>query len=288
MIQEMLPPLPNPAPPVVIFNKSHSGSRLLVQLLQDSGVFMGSQLNESGDALALLDLLRHLVVEYYPDYAPLWQTGFEDPRLAAFIAAAFPAHLAGCPESGPWGWKLCETTYILPVIDALFPGARYIHLIRDGRDVAFSDHRAPHAPFWKKVYFNTGSIERWGRLSMTKAAYQRRSHVYNALHWVNSVQVGRTCGSMLRQRYLEVRYENLCRQFPQQARRILDFLGLPADPGVIHSLAGEVRLASIGKYKRQPAWKIKEVLEVAKPLLLSLGYLQEDPPAAGWISRLRR
>ena len=36
--------------------------------------------------------------------------------------------------------------------------ARYIHLIRDGRDVAFSDHHAPDKAFWRKVYFNTDRI----------------------------------------------------------------------------------------------------------------------------------
>ena len=35
-------------PPIVVFNKSHSGSRLLARTLAAGGVFIGSVLNEFG------------------------------------------------------------------------------------------------------------------------------------------------------------------------------------------------------------------------------------------------
>ena len=41
-------------PPIIVFNKSHSGSRILAQLLESAGVFMGSHLNESHDSLDIL------------------------------------------------------------------------------------------------------------------------------------------------------------------------------------------------------------------------------------------
>ena len=154
--------------PIVVFNKSHSGSRLLAALLQSAGVFMGSNLNSSNDALDLLKLIRYLVINYYPDYTSLWQYDRKDETLVRLIQTTFENHLKKWAGRGTWGWKLCETTYILPVVDFLFPEAKYIHLIRDGRDVAFSDHRAPHDVFWRKVYFNTGNIVEWRGMRMDK------------------------------------------------------------------------------------------------------------------------
>lgn len=262
--------------PIVIFNKSHSGSRLLSNLLKEAGVYLGANLNESFDSLDLLELVRTLVIRYYPDYSPLWQPEYRDDGLDNLIRKVFQDHLAGWDKNSPWGWKLCETTYILPVVDALFPDARYIHLIRDGRDVAFSNHRAPHELFWKKIYFNTGEIQHWRGLPMTKSAYRKRSHIYNVLHWQNSVTVGCNYGAMLRDRYLEVKYEDLCFDFTSQAKRIFHFLDLEVREDVLDRVSSTVSTASIGKYRQQPNQKIREVLFVAKPLLMSLGYIRGD------------
>jgi hypothetical protein len=213
------------APPVVVFNKSHSGSRLLGTLIEAAGVFMGAHQNDSKDSWDILPLVEHLVVEHYPDYGPLWNGTATDAALVDIARTAFRKHLEGFAcGTAPWGWKLCETTYILPVIDFLFPRAKYIHLIRDGRDVAFSEHRAPNRPFWKKVYFNTDRISAWRGLRFHRRDYARRSHIYNALHWVNSVSVGRAYGAMLRECCLEVRYEALCEDFEKTAREVLSFL----------------------------------------------------------------
>ncbi len=267
-------PLPGP---VVIFNKSHSGSRLLAELVEEAGVFMGAHQNESRDSLDLVELVRHLVLTYYPDYTALWDgRAAGDPALPRLARDVFERHLQGRPEGRAWGWKLCETGYILPVVDFIFPEARYIHLIRDGRDVAFSDHHAPDKPFWRKVYFNTDRIRTWRRLPLTRKGYRRRSHLYNALHWANSVLVGRAYGMMLRDRYLEVRYEDLCRDFELTAGRVLDFIGVPDPSGAIARVRSRVRTDRVGKHRNEPRRKLRKVVALIKPLLLELGYLEDD------------
>ena len=265
--------------PIVVFNKSHSGSRLLAAVLVQAGVFMGNERNESNDAVALFPVVEELVRRYYPDYSALWNRP-GDPALARRVCDAFGAHLAGLGVEArrPWGWKLCETGYVLPVIDALFPAARYVHLIRDGRDVAFCDHRGPVEPFWRKVYFDTDRVASWHGLDLTAADYRRRSHLYNALHWVNAVRVGRAFSAMLRERCLEVRYEDLCSDFPTTVRKVLHFAGVEdAAEAVIDTLAPTVRRESIGKHRAVSARRRRQVLAIERPLLLSLGYLQHDP-----------
>lgn len=265
------------APPVVVFNKSHSGSRVLAELISSSGIFLGAHVNESGDSLDALELAVTLVERYYPDYGRLWdETEEADQELAALAMRVFKRHLEGFP-GGRWGWKLCETTYVLPVVDYCFPGARFIHLVRDGRDVAFSDHRAPDSNFWRKVYFNTDRIRSWQGMRLTPQAYRRRSYLYNAIHWMNSVSVGRDYAAMLRERCLEVRYEDLCLRFDVTARRVLEFLNASQSDAALRALESRVRTVSIGKFRQQPRRRQERVLAVTKPLLLSLGYVQVDP-----------
>ena len=110
--------------PVIVFNKSHSGSRMLAQLLDGAGIAMGAHLNESWDSLDVLELVEYLVTRYYPDYSPLWQPERPaDRELQRLIGRVFERHLEGVAAGRRWGWKLCETVFILPVLDYCFPAA---------------------------------------------------------------------------------------------------------------------------------------------------------------------
>ncbi len=267
--------------PLIIYNKSHSGSRLLARVLRTQGVFLGAECNDSEDALPIFPLVELLVVRYYPNYHLLWPaSAAAQAEVADTAAQAFARHLVGYNQQQhqAWGWKLCETLYAMPVLHFLFPQAKVVHLVRDGRDVAWSNHVAPELPFWRKVYFNTDKIERHRGLWLTNRAYERRPYLYNALHWVNSVETGRAYGAMLHDRYLEVRYEDLCHDFHKTLTRLLDTLGLKADRSAITQLASEVRLDSVGKFHHYPHRLQRRVLRIIEPTLRSFGYPLEPSP----------
>jgi hypothetical protein len=263
-------------PPVVVFNKSHSGSRLLARLLAASGVFMGADRNASEDALPLLKLVQYFVQHYHPDASALWdETRPVDGALLGLVEGVFADHLRGHDGIEAWGWKLCETVYALPLIDFLFPGARFVHLIRDGRDVAFSDHVAPVEPFWQKVFVDAVGVGHWRGLAygtMARIGYRLDAGRYNMQHWCNAVSLGRRYGAMLHGRYLEVRYEALCREFEAEAARVLGYAGAPDAAAGIAALRGEVSLDGVGKFRRQPWWRRRRVAQYGRPLLKSLGY----------------
>jgi len=280
-LARMLAPL---GPPVIVFNASHSGSRLLALMLSRLGVFMGSNLNDSEDSLDLFELVKYLVEAHAPDYSRLFAEG--DPTLEARVEAAITSHLARRAPGQSWGWKLCETAHALPVISRLFPDARCVHLLRDGRDVAFSPFLAPKAPFWRKIYFNTDQIDSWRGLHMTQRAYRAHGHLFNAARWVNSVTLGRAHGVMLGERYLEVRYERLVADPQAELARLAELLDLP----MVDFDAGEVRAQSVGKWRKQPPREIAEAMAVLEPTLAAFGYgdghLSVPTRVLGAISRL--
>ncbi|MCL6285631.1 sulfotransferase [Ruegeria sp. 2012CJ41-6] len=67
-----------------------------------------------------------------------------EPRTLHALILAFYAYLARKDGSKAtrWGDKTPWNTYHLPAIGAMFPHARYVWLMRDGRDVALSYYKA--------------------------------------------------------------------------------------------------------------------------------------------------
>jgi hypothetical protein len=100
-----------------------------------------------------------------------------------------------------WGDKTPAYVYNLSVVAAELPEAKFIHLVRDGRNVALSFFDAPFGPD------DLGEA---------------------ALHWKLRVQRGRRDGRVLGEdRYLEVHYERLVADPPRELKRICAFVDLP-------------------------------------------------------------
>jgi Sulfotransferase family/Protein of unknown function (DUF1232) len=264
-------------PPVIVYNAAHSGSRLLTRMLAAMGVYMGANLSDSEDSLDMAELVEHIVLGHAPDYARLFAEG--DPALDQLAITAVTEHLAGRPPHARWGWKNCETGHALPVIARLFPRAQVIHLIRDGRDVAFSPFVAPKHPYWRKIYFGFAELRSWRGLAMTQRAYRAHGPLFNANRWVNSVTLGRGYGAMLGERYCEVRYEDVVADPRGAAARIAAFLGLPA-PGLSIEALG-VESGRVGKWRALPEAETAEVLQLLAPTLTAFSYGAALTPKTG-------
>ena len=259
-------------PPIVVYNASHSGSRLLTRMLAHMGVYMGANLNASEDSIEMAELVEHVILEHAPDFSGLFAEG--DPLLGELALSAVAAHLAERPALARWGWKLCETGHALPVIARLFPAARFVHLIRDGRDVAFSTFVAPKHPYWRKIHFNTAELRSWQGLALSQRAYRANEPLFNAARWANSVSLGRAHGAMLGDRYCEVRYEALVTQPARVAQELAARLDLPA-PG-IESRAFEIDVTRVGKWRAEDPDDLGEVCDLIGPTLSAFDY----PPDA--------
>jgi hypothetical protein len=96
----------------------------------------------------------------------------------------------------------------MEAIAEVFPEARFIHVIRDGRDVAVSLRAA------------NGSWLAWGAGNDMRA-YGRA--------WVESIRHTRAAGERLGDRFFEVHYEDLKRDPVGETGRLFEFCGFPHD-----------------------------------------------------------
>jgi hypothetical protein len=106
----------------------------------------------------------------------------------------------------------------IPTLHALWPKAKLVHLIRDGRDVSLS------AINWSRAYKLARRYSTWTEDPTTTAA----------VWWEWQVRLGREDGGSLPpQLYHEVRYEELVSRPAKTCEKLCDFLGLPYDEGIL-------------------------------------------------------
>ncbi len=166
-----------------------------------------------------------------------------------------------------WGDRTPGYGTHLDSIQSVLPEARFIHIIRDGRDAALST-----TGLW---------FARGGEIEALAADWRTRI--------LRTRDLAKRCAH-----YLEIRYERLIADAPLELRRVCEFIGLPYDPGMerYHESArgrlDEVKARRPPDPSRVPRWKrdmgadMRERFEaVAGDLLQDLGYETGGPgPAA--------
>ncbi len=107
------------------------------------------------------------------------------------------------------GDKTPQHSVGMPVLQQLYPDAKFIHILRDPRDTATS------------AWFHFGKSD--GR---SLEAYVEH---YITQVWPVNVNGARQAGATLPGQYAEVRYEDLLADAPSHTRRLLGFLEVDAD-----------------------------------------------------------
>jgi len=108
----------------------------------------------------------------------------------------------------------------------LWPRARIVHLIRDGRDVCLSVLN------WNHAYKSAGRYSTWSEDPV----------VTTALWWERKVRLGREAGQELRPGlYYEMRYEDLVSNPGETCARLCEFLGVPFDEAMLRFHEGRTR-----------------------------------------------
>jgi hypothetical protein len=183
-------------------------TRLIPYLIsRESGY---GNLQDDGNFLRLWDAVRNLTV--FRDAngnapVPLPPNWRDHPRcLAAILDASF-MFFAAREGKARWCEKTPQHVQHLLELAQQFPSAKFIHVVRDGRDCAVSFHR------------------RW-----------RRRPELTMFRWKKVVSAGREQGTRLGpNRYLQIRYEDLTARPETLLSGICQFLGVPFDVAVLES-----------------------------------------------------
>ena len=248
--------------PLIIGATGGSGTRVVARIAQRAGYNLGTHVNEANDALAFRPFHDRWINHFLgmEDHDAGSGDGIPD-RMANDFKAALAHHLdSPSAEVARWGWKAPRSIYLLPFLYAQFPDLRFIHVLRDGRDMAFSRNQnqlRKHGPKilnWRERWFNPESVRSvllWARINVRVAEF------------------GET---KLRENYLVVRFEDLCGSPRETVARILRFLHVDLDPSGI--AAEEVTApASVGRWRRRPAKVTARLTRAAEDGLRKFGYL---------------
>lgn len=134
-----------------------------------------------------------------------WAAALLEPSLADIVGLVYRRHLeiAGKPRFGD---KTPVYFQIVPKLAELYPGAKFIHLIRDGHDVAMSWIDLGYDRYYERPGFE------WTAVMQTRRTY------VNGPYW---------------HQMMEVKYEELVSDPEGTTRRICAFLGEVFEPAML-------------------------------------------------------
>jgi Sulfotransferase family len=259
----LVPPGVSVPGPHVIGATGGSGTRVVARIVREGGTFIGTNLNAYEDALDLAAYYDHWINRYVSARGRGDAEAFGD-EMTAGLRDVLVAHCAELPAAArAWGWKEPRSVYLLPFLDSVLPTIRFLHVVRDGRDMAFSDNQ--------KQLLKHGDAVLGGDLLARVLPTRRAARSIDLWSRVNSAAADYG-ESALGDRYLRVRFEDLCLEPVETAARIYAFFGLEGDPEPI--ARREVRdPGTLGRWKSKPGRTVAELELAGGPALARFGYL---------------
>ena len=183
--------------------------------LFERATITGLSASDRAEEFDLLDTIVHRS-ENHPDFS------FE--KLREIADELHNSHGTDLANYAGWGWKEPNTHIFLPQIAAAFKGARYIHVIRNGLDMAFSG--------------NQQQVRNWcGHFGISLADGGGISPSRSLDFWIEAnrraIDVGRR---LLKGRFHLIKYETLCVRPADEIDRLVDFLGVKLSPPQIAAI----------------------------------------------------
>lgn len=238
--------------PLVIGGVGGSGTGTVARIVARVR-YVGERLTPAHDALELANFdwrwaRRHV------------RTGDVPAAMRADLDTAVARHLAplaGSPR--PWGWKHPHSILLVPLLVDVWPELRFVHVVRDGRDMAFSGNR--------------NQLQRYGDLAGADPGARPAVRAMAYWAWANAraADHGR---ELLGERYLHVRLEDLCDAPRAVALALLRFAGAGAEA---HELAREAawlvrRPPTVGRWRRRPEAVVAAATRAGAGTLERFGY----------------
>lgn len=245
--------------PIFIGGLTGSGTTMLVQTLNQHKNIAGY---DETQLIRILDIMRKQLLaddsELHTRYLSRYVTDdavVESIRLFAkhiWLQKPWADGKKRCAEKSPpnyMHWNMLKT---------LFPDAKLIFLIRDGRDMACSG-------FYYKYYQDTASA---------------------AERWKKDIGISRREAAPFTDDYLEIKYEDIINNTRETMKHLLEFIEEEEDEAVYHLFKSSKftrrwgkdgkPTAPVGRWRDDPRFDKDVFKEVAGDLLIQLEY-EDDP-----------
>jgi hypothetical protein len=254
--------------PIVIGALGGSGTRVPAEALIESGAHLGRDLNRARDNLVFTALFKrpwwfsragderfHRQLDTFVRYMRGRRYGPADyARLAGCVVDHEPAlslresavrvsravthrPAADAAAAPAWGWKEPNSHVFLPQLIEHFPGLRYVHVVRHGLDMAYARNKT--------------QLEVWGAHFGIPAPEDGAARAGAQLDlWITTTRRAMDLGERLGERFLLMRYEELCLEPERELRRLFALAGLDVDETALALIAGGVGSPdSVGRWR---------------------------------------
>lgn len=234
--------------PLVIGGTGGSGTRLVARLACLAGRYMGDDRSEAEDS------------RRFAGFDWRWGLRYLESGASADMEQEFDrvvtSHLESRSAGTSWGWKCPHSYLLIPFLRSRFPHMRFIHVVRDGRDISFSENQL------QAMHYGARLVPRSGE----------PSEVASAAWWNWANLRAWELGEWLGPDYLAVRLEDVC-DSPDWGTRILEFCGCEEPDRKGAELTELVeRPGSLGRWRRRDPALVDRVEAACLSGLRRFGY----------------
>lgn len=254
--------------PIFILGSPRSGTTALAAALEThTALWTSSESQILWDLFCKEELKENYRRAARPDGSWLLSQGISPPQFLRFIGLGLNALFTDCAGGSRWVDHTPVYTFIVDDIAAMFPGAVFIHILRDGRRVVESMTHFPPG---------LGTIEPWS------TSFHEASRA-----WARFTRAASEFTQKNPERCLTVRNEELSADPTNGFRRIQRFLGLKEEEGPAQQFSSCRVNSSFpepasGAARQPPPWhewdaeKRSTFATEAGPLMVQLGLASAD------------
>ena len=249
--------------PLVIGATGGSGTRVIARIAKLAGYNLGAKLNSAEDALEFYSfhdrwINRFVSAQRRRERVTPWQSA----RMKEDFHAALARHIPAAERRGThWGWKAPRSIYLLPFLHVQFAQLKFIHVLRDGRDMALSQNQ-------NQIRKHGPAVLSWGE-RLFRSVPERSVLLWEKVN-SHAADYGETS---LRQNYLRVRFEDLCAKPLETTVQILNFLEATIDPEPV-ARAEITPPGSLGRWQAASSQIVSKLEATAATSLRRFGYLE--------------
>jgi hypothetical protein len=241
--------------PIIIGGVGGSGTRVVAAILKDSGVYIGDVLNKAldNDWFTLLFWFQDILDIPEKDFdtrLEIFQTAMTGTRPLnkseirlvkhlsmakrlkfqqsadhyTILANSLISHKARNHPNN-WGWKAPYTHLIINRLVKRIPGIKYIHVVRNGVDMALSKNQYQLLIWGEKLIGNSFSVNPRNSLKFWRRSHERIEKI----------------GASMGNQFLMVGFENLCLNPITEIVKIYRFANISFNS---HRLENAIKLIS--------------------------------------------